>query len=242
MIAFLSDFGQSEYVGMVKGVIHSLNAASTVIDITHAIAPFSVRQGAWSLLQSYHFFPKNTVFLAIVDPGVGSDRKAIVIETRHYFFVGPDNGILYPAAKEDGIISRIVLSIPKQSSRTFHARDVFAKAAAQLDQGKSTQSLGTKIKDVWHLSFYLKDRGGEIVTIDCFGNIITNLPSLHKKKYHVSSPSINSELAYYDTYNASKENELFLITGSSNTLEISMKEGNASKKMNLNIGDKITIL
>ena len=103
IVVLLSDFGASEYVGAMKGVILSKNRNVTLIDLTHTISPQTIVEGAWVLLQNYKLFPKETVFLCVIDPGVGGQRDAVVVITEDYFFIGPDNGLLYPAASDDGI-------------------------------------------------------------------------------------------------------------------------------------------
>jgi len=195
----------------------------------------------WILFNSYNYFPKGTTFLCVVDPGVGSKRNPIAIKTKNYFFVGPDNGLMYPAANNDSILNIIKLKEGTYTSKTFHGRDLFSKIAAKIDSNKSFTELGTSIKINNKLNFYLKGRIGEIVRIDNFGNIITNLKPLNKSTYSLKYRNKIIKLNYYDIYNASKENELFLITGSSKTLEISVRNGSAIKKFKAKIDDKIEI-
>src|SRR3989344_4242675 len=234
MIAILSDFNDSEYLGVMKGVIYSISKDAKIVDLYNRVNSQNVKEGAWILFTTYKYFPKKTVFLCVVDPGVGSEREAIAIKTKNYFFIGPDNGLLWPTINEDSIKEVVKLST-KNASLTFHGRDVFAKAAALLDKNQNISSLGKKTEIKAQLSFHLKEREGEIVRIDNFGNIITNLPSPNKDEYNVKVNNINKNLKFYKTYNEAKENELFLIEGSSKTLEISIKNGNASKKLNINI-------
>ena len=241
MIAILSDFGNSEYLGIIKGVICSIAKNARIVDLYNNVSAQEIREGAWILLNSYRYFPKKTVFLCVVDPGVGTGRRGIAIKTKNYFFVGPDNGLMFPAANEDKILEEIGLSKDKSTSKTFHGRDVFAKAAAKLENGISINKLGAKtiIRD--KLNFYLKNRTGEIVRIDNFGDIITNLHHLNKNSYSVKIKNIKKTLKFHETYTEANENGLFLIKGSSNTLEISIKNGNANKELNFAIGDKIEI-
>lgn len=240
MITLLTDFGQSEYVGVMKGVIYSMYPQAIVCDLYHSLSPQYIKEGAWILLQNYKYFPKGTIFVCVVDPGVGSERNALLIKTKNYFFIGPDNGLMYPAAIEDGIEKVIILST-QGVSMTFHGRDVFAKAAGMFEKDKQLEKLGKPGKIEHELGFYLKERTGEIVRIDHFGNIITNLPSLHKKKYVVTYKNKKLELPFYTTYASAPENQLFLITGSCTTLEISLKNGSALKKLKISCGDTITI-
>lgn len=240
MIAVLTDFGNSEYLGVMKGVICSINKNSQIVDLFNFVEPQNVKEAAWILYKNYNHFPKNAIFLCVVDPGVGSKRQCLAIKTKNYFFVGPDNGLMYKAALEDKIIAAVKLSA-KNASMTFHGRDVFAKAAAQLEKGEGIESLGEKTTVKAKLDFYLKGREGEIVRIDNFGNIITNLSSLNKSSYKVKTKNINQRLDFYNTYDPASSNKLFLIKGSSDTLEISIRNADASKKLKLQVGDKIEI-
>lgn len=170
-VAILTDFGWSSYVGVMKGVMLSICPALQLVDLTHTITPQNIREGAWLLLTSYAYFPKGCVFLAVVDPGVGTKRKALAVKTRDYYFVGPDNGLLYPAAFKNGILDVIELNVSSNTSSTFHGRDVFSPAAAKLAAGTLFNELGKPATPEIHLTFYLEGREGEIVTIDQFGNV-----------------------------------------------------------------------
>jgi S-adenosylmethionine hydrolase len=127
MIVLLTDFGESEYTGVMRGVIYSICPDAQVVDLTHSVPAQSIREGAWILLQSYKYFPKGTVFVSVVDPGVGTARDAVVVVTENYIHVGPDNGLLYPAAAEDGIERVYRILIDEGVSKTFHGRDIFAE-------------------------------------------------------------------------------------------------------------------
>ena len=240
MIILLTDFGTSEYVGVMKGVILNHAPHTTIVDLYHGIQPQCIKQGAWLLYKNYSFFLTGSIFLCIVDPGVGTKRHAVAIQTKNYFFVGPDNGLLYPAAQQDGIQNVVALSTAG-ASKTFHGRDVFAKAAALLEKGIPLQQLGktTLLKE--KLYFHVHDREGEVVHIDRFGNIITTLPSLHTKKYTVVVKNKQLVLPYYNTYQEAGIGELFLIEGSGKTLEISMQGKAAVAKLKLKIGEKIEV-
>jgi len=240
MIALITDFGNSENTGVIKGVIYSINDNSKIIDLFHYINPHNIKEAAWILCKNYKFFPKKTVFLCIVDPGVGTKRQCIAVRTKNYYFVGPDNGLMYKAAEEDGIIEAVKLPV-ENASMTFHGRDIFARAAAKLEKGIRMNKLGKKSELKTKLDFHLKGGKGEVVRIDNFGNIITNLPHLNKKSYDVKSEKLSRKLRFYNTYHEAPDQELFLIKGSSDTLEISLKNASASKKLKLNVGDIIEI-
>jgi len=240
MIVVLTDFGNSEYLGVMKGAISSINENSKIIDLYNFVTHQNIKEAAWILYKNYKYFPKDSVFLCVVDPGVGSNRTCLAIKTKNYFFVGPDNGLMYKAAVEDKIVYAVELPV-KDASMTFHGRDIFSRAAARLEMGTSIERLGEKITLKTRLDFHLKGREGEVVRIDNFGNIITNLSSLNKMNYAVVSKNFNQVLGFCKTYDLAPSNKLFLIKGSSNTLEISIKNSNANKKLSLKIGDIIKI-
>lgn len=146
VIALLTDYGLSDpYVGMLKAVITSINPQAIIVDITHEIPKFNVGYGAFILRSAYKFFRKGTIFVAIVDPEVGTPRKGVVVISRNYVFVGPNNGILSPAAADDGIVNVYEVVIEKvrinEVSATFHGRDVFAPTAALLSLGVEPSSI-----------------------------------------------------------------------------------------------------
>jgi len=243
LIALLTDFGPSAYVGVIKGVIYRHHPQARVIDICHDIRPFAVREGAWLLLTAYRYFPKGTVFLAVVDPGVGSERQLLAVATRNYYFVGPDNGLLYPAADADGITAIVSIERPPGAARTFEARDVFAPAAAKLDRGIPISALGPPACMAHHLQFYRQDREGEVVYVDRFGNIITNLPPHPGSSYYqVTAGAFRTKLPHYPTYAAAPPGKVFLVTGSAGTLEISLRNASVAEMLPLEPGTRISIV
>jgi S-adenosylmethionine hydrolase len=242
MIVLMTDFGESEYVGMMKGVIATLSPSTRIEDLTHEITPQSVREGAWILLQSYRYFPAGTIFVCVVDPGVGTERSAILVRTKNYVFVGPDNGLLCPAILEDGIESIIEVNVTKPTSATFHGRDVFAKVGAFVAENlteRLLQSPKDNLDVVLH--FHLEGRHGEIVHIDHFGNIITNLPPIDKTIYILSYNDIKREISWVQTYEEGIDQDVFLVTGSAKTLEISAKNQPADTILDVKIGDRISL-
>jgi S-adenosylmethionine hydrolase len=180
-IALLTDFGTRDYfVGVMKGVILSINPRAQIVDITHDIPPQDVLTGAFVLKAAYKWFPPRTVFVAVVDPGVGTERAPLIVKTRRYYFVGPDNGILSPAAEEDGVeaVYHITIQLP-ETSRTFHGRDVFAPAAAYLSLGIEPRMLGVPAAG-WRRLELPKARleagviHARVVYVDRFGNVYTS--------------------------------------------------------------------
>jgi hypothetical protein len=171
---------------------------------------------------------------------VGTERKAVGVKTEKYYFVGPDNGLLWETLAEQKIIDIREIAIPGEASRTFHGRDVFAKAAANIDTG-NFETIGEKISEIEKLELYQKDREGIVVRIDGFGNVVTNLAKQKKDKYSVEIAEKEYTMRYCPNYHTAKEGELFLVEGSSNTLEISLKNGNANDKLDVKTGEKIKI-
>ena len=188
--ALLTDFGQEDiYVGTMKAVILNICPAAQIIDITHAIQPQNVREAAFALLNSYHYFPTGTTFCVVVDPGVGSDRLAIAVKSQPYKFVGPDNGVLsYALAHLGEKYEAVELENPsfqaETISHTFHGRDVFAPAAAHLSQRPEVfASMGGELSSIVsfpapELSYARQRLIGEVMHIDHFGNIATSIGAL----------------------------------------------------------------
>ncbi|MHC4459896.1 MAG: SAM hydrolase/SAM-dependent halogenase family protein [Planctomycetota bacterium] len=240
MIVLLTDFGQSEYIGVMKGVIYSIANETKIVDLCHSVSPQSIIEASWLLKNNYKYFPEGTTFCCVVDPGVGTERKAVGVKTEKYYFVGPDNGLLWETVIEQKLIDIRQIPVPEEASQTFHGRDVFAKAAANIDTG-NFETIGEKISDIEKLELYQKDREGIVVRIDRFGNIVTNLAKQEKDKYSVEITEKKYTMRYCPNYDTAEEDELFLIEGSNNTLEISLKNGNANDKLNVRTGEKIII-
>ncbi|MBN2418143.1 MAG: SAM-dependent chlorinase/fluorinase, partial [Deltaproteobacteria bacterium] len=185
VITFLTDFGLSDaYVAMMKGVVLSINRNVNLVDITHNINIGSIIQGAGILKDAYPYFPEATVHVAVVDPGVGSGRRLLAVKAAGHFFVGPDNGIFWPVINENP--DAAIFELTEKSffrshvTRTFHGRDIIAPAAAHISLGIEIEKLGHKIFDPERLTIpqpCIKDNilKGEIVRIDNFGNLITNI-------------------------------------------------------------------
>ncbi|PJF32731.1 MAG: hypothetical protein CUN52_00255 [Phototrophicales bacterium] len=188
-IALLTDFGTEDiYDGVMKGVIKSISPNATLIDITHSIAPQHVRQAAFALLNSYRYFPNGTIFMVVVDPGVGTARLPIAVQAGNYIFVAPDNGVLAYALsnfpnKRVYEIANTEYRLPIVSN-TFHGRDIFSPAVAHLANGVPIEKLGPELADVIQLPMpeltVQEDQiDGEVMHIDRFGNIITSIGELH---------------------------------------------------------------
>jgi S-adenosylmethionine hydrolase len=240
MIVLLTDFGFGEYVGVMKGVIYHIHEGVKVVDLCHDISPQSVIEASWILMNDYKYFPVGAVFCCVVDPGVGTKRKALGVKTADYFFVAPDNGLLWETLKEQKIADIRVIPVPADASCTFHGRDVFAKAAANIDMG-GFDTLGPTTQELEKLELDRRERAGIVVRIDRFGNIVTNLPSEGRSTYSVKVQEKSCRMDFYPNYETAPDDELFLIEGSCKTLEISLRNGSANERLNVEIGSKLEI-
>ncbi len=246
-----TDFGPGGYVGAMKGALLSVDAQATIIDIDHGIRPQDVRHGAYVLLSAVPHFPF-AVHIGVVDPGVGTSRRAIVAVCEGALLVGPDNGLLIPVARRLGlkevrhITNRKLMA--KDVSSTFHGRDVFAPVAAHLQTGTKLKDVGPVVKDFVDLDFGApKISGGSlegvVLTTDRFGNIITNLPrSIVEKQWKLGS-TVPVSLGGYEaplplvaTYAEVPTGEFLATFSSSGFLEISRRDGNAAFQLHTSPG------
>lgn len=245
-IFLLTDFGlQDYYVSAMKAVILNINPEALIIDITHNISAWNVLEGAFVLWQLLPYTPKDSILVGVIDPGVGGSRKEIVIETSSgRYLVGPDNGLLYPAAKRDGISAVWVVkrNLFENISSTFHGRDIFAPIAAYLSKNMSIskyceEASPQHIISLDLFSYSIRNKGiqGLVLHIDRFGNIITNLDckvfhSFIKGKNHVLCKiGLDTKQAkIVNTFSDLDEGELGLICGSSGLIEIVSNKFQAS--------------
>jgi hypothetical protein len=255
-VALLTDFGAGDnFVAVMKAIILGINPATTIIDISHDIARHNIKDAAFLLMSSFSYFPKGTVFLAVVDPGVGSNRDAIAVKTKNYFFVGPDNGILSLAAGKDTIEKIVALEkkgfFLEKVSSTFHGRDIFAPVTAYISRGTPITRFGKHLKKLKEIIFPVPRIQGntleaEIVYQDKFGNLITNttkeqfLNFVRGKKFIATlrNKRINK---IYSFYAQAKNDEPFFIEGSFSFLEISLKNKNAAAYFGVKGNEKIKI-
>ena len=258
MITLTTDFGlKDSYVVEMKAVILSICPNAVIIDITHEIAKFNIRMGAYVLASAVPYFPAGSIHVAVVDPGVGTRRRPIVIQTKQSFFVGPDNGLLVLAADKQGIICIHELANPRlmlpKISHTFHGRDVFAPAAAHLMSGVKPEEFGPEIREAAKPDFAKVTRRndvlvGEVLHVDGFGNIITNInekevrQSREKGELSVELAGCKLKLKLCKAYGETKPHEPLALIGSHSFLEISINQGNAAKRFKAKPGDIVTIL
>jgi len=252
-IAILTDFGISDnYNGVMEAVIKRINPKASITYITPNANNFNIISGAYLLYTSYKFFRKNTIFLTVVDPGVGTERKAIIIRSKNYYFVGPDNGILFPSAYENSILDIVdivneKLFLTKEISRTFHGRDIFATSAAFLSLGIDLETFGNKlnINEIEKLEFtQIKNNNiicGNVIYIDHFGNVATSIKEKISSVKYVLINSNKFSVQYVNTFGEGKKGELLAYKNGYGFLEIGINMGNASELTKAKIGDKICL-
>jgi len=256
LVTFTTDFGLSDwFAGTMKGVVLGIAPQTQVVDISHSVPAGNIRAGAFALRSACRFFPKGAVHVAVVDPGVGSHRRSIAVRTRHYIFVGPDNGVLSWALDCEEVVSVHSLDHSQyflpQVSRTFHGRDVFAPVAAHLANGLPVARLGWKLTDYVRLPWpapRMQDSGilGEILYIDRFGNAITNLDTAclseavtgRQVEILLGRKRVGPLAPCYDSVPKGKP---VAVIGSSGFLEIAVNGGNAAQSLKIQVGTPVTV-
>lgn len=248
IIAIISDLGTRDYfVGAMKGVILSINPRVTIVDITHEIPKHDVLRGAFTLAQAAETFPSGTIFVGVVDPGVGTERRCILLRTRNdLFFVGPDNGLFTFVAERFGVgevreIANKAL-MGAEISPTFHGRDIFAPVAAHLSSGVSASEVGPPLHEIKRLELSAPKREGErlvgeVLAIDDFGNILTNIGHELFAGFARLGDMLTIKLGdklfaakFARTFGDVREGELLCYIGSAGLLEVAKNMGNLAKE------------
>ena len=278
IITLTTDFGTSDvYVGVMKGVILNINPNVQIVDITHAVSPQNIHEAAFTINSAYRFFPKGTIHVIIVDPGVGSDRQAMVCQTDDGFFVCPNNGVLsyllqHLESEEADTAEAVVIENPTyilpRVCNTFHGRDIFAPIAAHLSLGVSLADIGVPIRNLIRFPFPAiltthDTLTGQIINVDSFGNLITNITEKVLADFLLPSESDEGTVKELDkhsvssqfkikagrtslkklngTYAESEAGKPLAIIGSFGLLEIAINLGNAEAHLGLKSGDKIIV-
>lgn len=258
VITLTSDFGLTDpYAAEMKAVILSINPEAAIVDISHCVEKYDIRMGAYILARATPYFPKGSVHVAVIDPGVGTKRRPLLIQTNNGYYLGPDNGVLSLAAITDGI--QHIREITKSKvmlghiSKTFHGRDIFASAAAHLTKGTKPGEFGPETSEFVVRTFATKiKRGnslaGEILYTDSFGNIVTNFTKENLEKVSVRG-TVEIEISNRKlkfkvrrTYAESESSEPFAIMGSHGFLEISKNKASAARALKTRIGDRICLM
>ena len=259
LITLLTDFGDRDsFVASMKGVILTINPHATLVDLSHHVPPHSVEDAAYLLKSCYRYFPKGTVHVAVVDPGVGSARRPLIAKNEHYFFLAPDNGLLTPILAEDGELE--VREIENADYRltslghTFDGRDLFAPAAAWLTKGEPLASFGRLIDDCktftiskpkWEAMALV----GEIVHVDRFGNLISNLTSDHVKEFREVTKRPNPLIriaghtidGLVGSYHEGDARVPCALINSDGRLEVVLKEGSAASLLQLGAKEAVRL-
>lgn len=263
VITLLTDFGTADYfVAAVKGVILTINPHVSIVDITHEVPAQDIEAGAFTLLNCYRDFPSETIHVAVVDPGVGSARRGIVVRAGSHYFVGPDNGLFSYICDRESSYEVFELAEEKyfrpEPSPSFHGRDVFAPVAAALSAGVKPKQFGPRIKDEVRLAplVPVKDQDGSlrgrIIHIDRFGNCITNftrsdLSDSDQVKLRVRRKIIRQFRKFFADEHPPKaaqhgpKDELFAIWGSAGFLELSINGGSAATLLRARRGDPVVL-
>ncbi len=252
IITLLSDFGTRDpFVGVMKGVIHTINPRAIIVDLTHEISPQDIFEGAFSLYQSYGYFPDDTIHLAVVDPGVGGGRKAVIVRAGCHLFVAPDNGVASLAAQRESAAPEVFeITNPEYTlgriSSTFHGRDVFAPAAAYLSKGVLPGRMGARAEDFIKIKIPEVLIEGSIaaaavIHTDRFGNLITNIDGSLRER--IARIKVRNRVIekISNSYEQGKQGELLAIFGSTGFLEISINKESASEYTGLKKGDDIIV-
>ncbi len=254
IVTLLTDFGLDDhYVGAMRGVIRSIFPDAVIEDITHGVEPQVVEQGAFFLAQTYRFYPAGTVHVAVVDPGVGTSRRALAVALDEHFFIAPDNGLLSHVFDRAADSRVLELDADRWGlaprSATFHGRDVFAPAAAWLAQGKPFADMGEPIEDVVRLPSIAPEPigpgqwRGRVLNIDRFGNIVTSFPSSlleEDEQFILTVDDVDVE-RLARSYEDFDDEDLFVIEGSSGYLEISADQAAASELVEVWFGDEVML-
>ncbi|MFB2968881.1 S-adenosyl-l-methionine hydroxide adenosyltransferase family protein [Aerosakkonema sp. BLCC-F183] len=254
LVTLLSDFGLSDiYVGVMKGVITQINPTLTVIDLSHEIPPQNIAAGRFCLMSAYPYFPNGTVHIAVVDPGVGGNRRAVAIAFADAFLVCPDNGLFSGILCHTPVVAAIALTNREYwrtptPSTTFHGRDIFASVGAHLASGVPFAELGQKIDPQTLVQLPIPectftDTGiiGCIQYVDRFGNLITNIPAhlVDGKNWFVKAAGLS--IPGNKTYSDTADGSAIALVGSHGWVEIAVSNGNAQSQLQIKCGDAVQI-
>ncbi len=250
-VYLITDFGiEDYYVGAMKGVIRTLCPKVNLIDISHGVRKFNIKHGAFVLWQAHRWVERGSIILGVVDPGVGTARDPIIVKAGPFTFVGPDNGLFWPVVQEMGEYEVFKIDIrgtglAERRTGTFDGRDVFAPVSAMLACGKSPDDLGFKKRSMEVLDLWKVEEGdgylrGEVLNVDSFGNVVTNVKwdMIDTEEIQVIAPHSWAR-AVKSTHYGGKG--LLMVRGSTNLLELSLARGNASEFLGVDVGDRIEL-
>ncbi|MFQ6037420.1 MAG: S-adenosyl-l-methionine hydroxide adenosyltransferase family protein [Candidatus Aminicenantales bacterium] len=260
VIALLTDFGESDFfTGSLRGVIAGIQPSARVFDITHGVASFDILAGAFILRAAFPYYPEGTVFLSVVDPGVGTSRRILVVETQRFFFVAPDNGLLSLALELESPKTIVAASNPRyfleSPGQTFEARDKMAPVAAWLSRGVPIEEFGDAIPDYNRLDIpppRVHKRGitGRVLYADKFGNLITNIPwkDVDRLAKSVSGRRLACRTGgrmvrrMVAAYAEADRGEAVFLPGSLGLVEVAVREGSAARDLGARPGDSVAVM
>lgn len=258
IITLLTDYGiVDSYVAEVKGAILKIIPNVTIIDVSHDVGNYNIAEGAFHMARCVPYFPEFTIHIGVVDPGVGSSRKGIIIKTSKAYLVGPDNGLLAPAAERLGVEAVYEIKghdlLPKKISDVFDGRDVFGPTGALLAKGVPPEEIGSKVEDYIKLPAYelnINDDSVEatVIHVDGFGNMVTSVTYevLEKLgignygKFKVLVSGREFELPYVRRFSAVRKGELLLLVAGGGYMEFAVNQGNAHDLLGFGVGEKVT--
>jgi hypothetical protein len=259
MIALFTDFGTRDaYVAQVKGAILSLNPQATLLDLSHDVGQFNIQQAAYLLDKSARYFPAETIFVAVVDPGVGSSRRPLLLHTQaHKFYVGPDNGLFTWVLEREGLQAAYAPQaaayfLTPNVSATFHGRDIFGPVAAHLSLGVAPECFGPRLTEVVMLPrarpcVVGRTITGEVLHIDHFGNVLTNITSdlladlQCGQRVSISLHGITRTVPFLSTYAEGQQERLICLINSNDEFEVACVQGSASDTLAAQVGDRLEL-
>jgi hypothetical protein len=256
IITLTTDFGTNDYlVGAMKGVILNINPAARIVDINHHVAPFDILDGALAIASAYKYFPPRTIHVVIVDPGVGTERRPLLVSGEKQYFVAPDNGVLSMIFERESCVVRHVTAehyFLNPISPTFHGRDVFAPTAAWLAKAWQTEAFGEEITDYVRFSMPKAKPAGQaikgvVLRVDAFGNLMTNLTTEDVPAAMVASGDIKLAVNGKEvrkiarTFGDGIPGEPIAVFGSVGYLEIAVNRGNAARALGVNRGAEVSL-
>jgi hypothetical protein len=253
IIALLTDFGTTDhYVGTMKGVLLSRNPQARIVDVSHGVLPQQIQQAGFLLWTAYRYFPKRTIFVCVVDPGVGSAREILVVKTAEYTFIAPENGLLDLVLSELKVVQSFHINqrneklFEKNISQTFHARDIFAPVAAALSRGTSAAKLGKKFTLPKQTPRLVEGAGSVVkpvvLHVDRFGNCVTNIAASaggEKPRLSIGVTGRGIVSTWVTHYGAAPERTPFLVAGSSRLVEICVKNDSAARLLSIDVGSSL---
>jgi S-adenosylmethionine hydrolase len=260
IITLTTDFGYRDPLsGIVKGAVLGINPDANIVDLTHGIGRYNVREAALFIGMSYRHFPSRTIHIVVADPGVGSARRPIMVITDNYYFIGPDNGVFSVVYEENERLEVLHITAEHyfhpERSATFHARDIFAPVAAWLSKGIVSSNFGNPMKDFVKLSFPVPSKPtataleGEVVLIDHFGNAITNIRRQDLKQLRSAKPDAGIgivtkgvRIPLKEYYSQAEDKGLYALINSMDRLELFVYRGNAAREYEIKVGDSLGVM